>query len=777
MLQVQQSYLRILEGLEANLRQPLLQASVLSTEDLNMIFPVFPELIGLHREFAARLESRIAQWTDSSTIADIWQSSVPLFQRIYPDYAAAYQTCLDSNFLPKLASKHKKLASLLKKYQTISGLDKLTINTHLGQPVQQVPRYVMLLQNLLKATDASEESYPHLQAALTAFSDLALEINAGIQAEQNNKAMEAMRTRGVNFESLPECTLQWTQSVTVAGYPYDQLCLTDQSVFFTSVVKERGPALGVVFGRTAAPVMKLEQVLDLLNVWAILHHDQGTSDRFTLVAPGHTFVITPKGSKDAATISRFVDILHSQMRKTFNERGCHTGILPSVSAVDPLGARRFDWRFADTGVVYQGWWLDGQFHGEGQWVDVDNNKYMGSFVNGKRHGEGVYTFATGGSYQGSWVRGKPQGSGRMLSAWGDVYVGDWNDGERHGQGKLVWLNGEKYEGSWRLGHFHGSGTLELACGYAYTGEFELSQPHGQGELKFRGNTYTGAFSAGIRQGLGTLVYQNGDTYVGSFASDQLSGKGKLTRADGAWSYEGTFVSGNIVGFGIIIAKNDYHYQGQVSHGQRSGTGTCTYDNGFTYTGDWESDVYHGQGKLSGHGVEFDGHWRMGIREGEGTAKFADGSAYEGSWLGNVAHGNGRLTDSAGNTYKGDFVSGRRSGPGQYFTQDGLYFYRGNWLDDRKHGEGTEIDRNFGTYTGTFERGLRHGQGKFVSSDKSWSIEGPWRLGYFAGLMTHQIGAAPPIPLSFEFDANANKPKPNFNLCNFLSPLPPTLWKS
>ena len=55
---------------------------------------------------------------------------------------------------------------------------------------------------------------------------------------------------------------------------------------------------------------------------------------------------------------------------------------------DPLG-----WWHPGNGVCrYEGSYKDGYFHGEGQFIAVDNRSYHGFWVKGKRHGKGTATF-------------------------------------------------------------------------------------------------------------------------------------------------------------------------------------------------------------------------------------------------------------------------------------------------------------------------------------------------------------------------------------------------
>ena len=50
--------------------------------------------------------------------------------------------------------------------------------------------------------------------------------------------------------------------------------------------------------------------------------------------------------------------------------------------------------------------MNDKYHGEGEEIDRDGDKYVGSFVNGEKHGEGVMTYADGTSKKGVWSEDK-----------------------------------------------------------------------------------------------------------------------------------------------------------------------------------------------------------------------------------------------------------------------------------------------------------------------------------------------------------------------------------
>ena len=57
-------------------------------------------------------------------------------------------------------------------------------------PVQRIPRYVLLLKDLLKHTDKSHPDYEELQKALTGFEQIATEINEKKRHHENQQKLQ-----------------------------------------------------------------------------------------------------------------------------------------------------------------------------------------------------------------------------------------------------------------------------------------------------------------------------------------------------------------------------------------------------------------------------------------------------------------------------------------------------------------------------------------------------------------------------------------------------------
>lgn len=135
-------------------------------------------------------------------------------------------------------------------------------------------------------------------------------------------------------------------------------------------------------------------------------------------------------------------------------------------------------------MVYRGGFKDGEFHGSGRLVYVDEHSgYNGQWNMGKREGRGT-----------QWKRVEP-----VNNAY-DVYIGQWKNNRRNGQGSqfykvenwdenkygVQWMreNTENYTGEFQNDVYNGHGTYHWPNGVKYVGEWAANMKHGEGYFDY-----------------------------------------------------------------------------------------------------------------------------------------------------------------------------------------------------------------------------------------------------------------------------------------------------
>ncbi|MBT6199433.1 MAG: MORN motif precursor [Bacteroidetes Order II. Incertae sedis bacterium] len=140
------------------------------------------------------------------------------------------------------------------------------------------------------------------------------------------------------------------------------------------------------------------------------------------------------------------------------------------------------------GSKYVGEWKDDKRHGQGIQTWTNGAKYFGEWKDDKRHGQGtrfwndpndtgrdslfaVFPFDEA-FYVGEWENGDWCGQGTFIDIDGSKYVGEWDAGFQHGQGTFIDIDGSKYVGEWKDDKRHGQGTKTYPDGGKYIGEWK-----------------------------------------------------------------------------------------------------------------------------------------------------------------------------------------------------------------------------------------------------------------------------------------------------------------
>lgn len=133
----------------------------------------------------------------------------------------------------------------------------------------------------------------------------------------------------------------------------------------------------------------------------------------------------------------------------------------------------------------------------------------------------------------------------------------------------------------------------------------------------------------------------------------------------------------------------------------------------------DGSTYRGQlisGKRHGHG-----EWRSPT------------AGYSGQWHADAMHGRGKHTWTDGRVYEGEFKSGKFSGQGrmEWHAQKGVLVYEGEYLDDMKHGQGKFLWADGRAYDGQWGMGKRDGRGTYTDA-QGVTKAGVWKNNKFEG---------------------------------------------
>ncbi|KAK2584580.1 hypothetical protein KPH14_006945 [Odynerus spinipes] len=175
----ERSYVEALQILVNKYLQPLKSpenAGLVDAATVDEIFYQIPAILSHHEVFLEELRKRLETWEVRQTIGDVF---LDVFTK--PVVLETYTLFLDNWKSARKAIKTtcqakpafaRFLETMEREHKGKLGLDQLLI-----KPVQKIPRYELLIQRLLKHTDATHPDYEFLQAAQKEVHELVVKIN------------------------------------------------------------------------------------------------------------------------------------------------------------------------------------------------------------------------------------------------------------------------------------------------------------------------------------------------------------------------------------------------------------------------------------------------------------------------------------------------------------------------------------------------------------------------------------------------------------------------
>ena len=151
------------------------------------------------------------------------------------------------------------------------------------------------------------------------------------------------------------------------------------------------------------------------------------------------------------------------------------------------------------------------------------------------------------------------------------------------------------------------------------------------------------------------------------------------------SYTGDFQQGEIIGRGMRAYDDGTEYVGDFHMGEKHGYGEIMYGTRNKreewYKGNWHMNVRHGFGQLMLRNKNLiKGEFVNHQPNGDCQIQYPDGAHFSGEIKRGVIDGIGELKTSDGFGYQGNFVDGRKQGPGKFYIQNGSYSLEGDFED-------------------------------------------------------------------------------------------------
>uniref|UniRef100_K1R8D2 Uncharacterized protein n=1 Tax=Magallana gigas TaxID=29159 RepID=K1R8D2_MAGGI len=178
MFETEKTYLNHLELVNKHFDFPL-RFNCLIPEDVHSnIFSNIEQIMEVNKT--------LLEYMEHTTIGEAFKYLAP-FLKLYSSYANNHENAI--NLLQEWRQKSSGFHEFIQNQEEKADMMGLKINALLITPVQRVPRYKLLLEDLLENTSTDHHDYEELKEAVQKVSDIATHINNHIKQHENFQKM------------------------------------------------------------------------------------------------------------------------------------------------------------------------------------------------------------------------------------------------------------------------------------------------------------------------------------------------------------------------------------------------------------------------------------------------------------------------------------------------------------------------------------------------------------------------------------------------------------
>ncbi|XP_070762909.1 FYVE, RhoGEF and PH domain-containing protein 4a isoform X2 [Enoplosus armatus] len=151
------------------------------------IFSNISSINAFHSQFLLPdLEKRMGEWASTPRIGDILQKLTP-FLKMYAEYVKNFDKAME--LLKQWTDRSPQFKAIIQEIQSQEACGCLTLQHHMLEPVQRVPRYEMLLKDYLKKLPQDDPDRQNAEKSLEIIATAATHSNSAIRKSENLKKL------------------------------------------------------------------------------------------------------------------------------------------------------------------------------------------------------------------------------------------------------------------------------------------------------------------------------------------------------------------------------------------------------------------------------------------------------------------------------------------------------------------------------------------------------------------------------------------------------------
>ncbi|XP_076588642.1 FYVE, RhoGEF and PH domain-containing protein 4a isoform X2 [Chaetodon auriga] len=156
-------------------------------EVVKNIFSNISSIYLFHSQFLLPdLEKRMGEWASTPRIGDILQKLTP-FLKMYAEYVKNFDKAME--LLKQWTDRSPQFKAIIQDIQSQEVCGFLTLQHHMLEPVQRVPRYEMLLKDYLKKLPQDDSDRRDAEKSLEIIATAATHSNSAIRKSENLKKL------------------------------------------------------------------------------------------------------------------------------------------------------------------------------------------------------------------------------------------------------------------------------------------------------------------------------------------------------------------------------------------------------------------------------------------------------------------------------------------------------------------------------------------------------------------------------------------------------------
>jgi len=185
-------------------KKPVIVPNALTFQDILSVFSNLPDIHEHHLQFLAQLRKLVEGWNETAVIGALFLD-LSEWSKIYIIYCNNYDSVAGNM---ERCKKNDKFRMVVESFGDVKDLKKLTLESMLITPVQRLPRYEMLLRDLLKHTWPEHPDYKNLQKSLDIIRFSVMQINESKRQDSTKKKVAQFQDKFKNPGQLEHVLLK-----------------------------------------------------------------------------------------------------------------------------------------------------------------------------------------------------------------------------------------------------------------------------------------------------------------------------------------------------------------------------------------------------------------------------------------------------------------------------------------------------------------------------------------------------------------------------------------